>query len=205
MTMTDEAELQDMVAAEYLALADVLGSVSETEWDTPSLCEGWRVREVVAHMTMPARYDNEAFMAELRARDFDFGRLSNEVAARDGQLPTAQLVANLRDETLLRWQPPGGGYHGALNHVVIHSLDATVPLGAARRPPDATMRVLLDDLTTSGGHGHFGTDLSGRQLQASDLDWSYGSGPALRGSAAALALTLCGRKLPAGQLDGAPL
>lgn len=205
MTMTDEAELQEMVAAEYLALADVLGSVSETEWDTPSLCEGWRVREVVAHMTMPARYDNEAFMAELRARDFDFGRLSNEVAARDGQLPTAQLVANLRDDTLLRWQPPGGGYHGALNHVVIHSLDATVPLGAARRPPDATMRVLLDDLTTGGGHGHFGTDLSGRQLQASDLDWSYGSGPALKGSAAALALTLCGRKLPAGQLDGAPL
>ena len=25
-------------------------------WDAPSLCEGWRTREVVAHMTMPARY-----------------------------------------------------------------------------------------------------------------------------------------------------
>lgn len=203
--MTDDDELQEMVAAEYLALADVLDSASETDWDTPSLCAGWRVREVVAHMTMPARYDNDSFMAELRARDFDFGRLSNELAARDAQLPAAELVANLRDHTLLSWQPPGGGYRGALNHVVIHGLDATVPLGVARRPPDATMRALLDDLTEGGGHGHFGTDISGRQLQTTDLDWTYGDGQALKGSAAAVALALCGRELPPGQLDGPPL
>ena len=63
--MTD-VELQPRVAAEYLALADVLDSLSLAAWDTPSLCDGWRVREVAAHMTMPARYDEDAFMAELR-------------------------------------------------------------------------------------------------------------------------------------------
>ena len=204
--MPDDSTLQSMVAAEYLALADLLGSATDAAWDTPSLCEGWRVREVVAHLTMPARYDQAAFAAELQARDFDFGRLSNELAARDAQLPTQELVANLRADTLLRWAPPGGGYHGALDHVVVHSLDATVPLGLARRTPDETIRVVLTDLTEGGIHEHFGTDISGRRLEASDLDWSHGSsGPVLRAKAEDLALIICGRTVPAGRLDGQPL
>ena len=57
-------------------------------WDAPSLCEKWRTREVVAHVTMPARYDGPAFMAELEAAGGDFTRLSDAIAARDGALPT---------------------------------------------------------------------------------------------------------------------
>jgi uncharacterized protein (TIGR03083 family) len=203
--VTDYSNLQPIVAAEYLALADLLTWASEADWNTPSLCDGWRVREVIAHLTMPARYDQEAFLAELRAHNFDFGLLSNEVAARDAQLDTPELVANLRAETLLHWAPPEGGYHGALNHVVIHGLDVTVPLGVQRRPPDETLRIVLDDLTAGGVHAHFGTNLTGRALEATDLDWSYGSGPALRGLAGHLALVLCGRRIPPGQLQGEPL
>ena len=81
------------------------------------------------------------------------------------------------------WTPPGGGWHGAVNHVVIHGLDVTVPLGVPRRSPDATIRVVLDDLTGGGVQAHFGTSIEGRRLQATDLDWSYGSGPVLRGPA----------------------
>jgi uncharacterized protein (TIGR03083 family) len=203
--MTDDANLQPTVAAEYLALADTLDAATDAEWNSPSLCDRWRVREVIAHLTMPARYDQEAFMAELRARNFDFGRLSNEIAARDAQLPTDELGANLRSDVLLHWAPPEGGYHGALNHVVIHGLDATAPLGLQRRPPDETMRVILEDLTEGNGHAHFGTVITGRRLEANDLDWSYGSGSGLRGTATDLALTLCGRTLPPGRLEGEPL
>ena len=81
--MTNDADLQPAVAAEFLALAGLLDSAAVAQWDTPSLCAGWRVREVIAHMTMAARYSEEEFMAELRRCDFDFGRLSNELAARD--------------------------------------------------------------------------------------------------------------------------
>jgi uncharacterized protein (TIGR03083 family) len=201
--VTDDTALQPTVAAAYLSLADVLASATEADWDTPSLCEGWRVREVIAHLTMPARYDDEAFMAELQARNFDFGRLSNEIAARDAQLEPDELVANLRDDVLLHWAPPGGGYHGALNHVVIHGLDVTLPLGAGGRPPDETMRIVLDDLTGGGGHEHFGTVIAGRRLEATDLDWSYGSGAVLRGTSGDLASVLCGRKIPPARLEGA--
>jgi len=201
--MTDDADLQPAVAAELLALASLLESATEAQWDTPSLCAGWRVREVVAHMTMAARYPEDKFMAELRRCDFDFDRLSNEIASRDAELPTSELVASLRSDVMRHWTPPGGGWHGALNHVVIHGLDVTVPLGVPRRSPDATIRIVLDDLTTGGVHQHFGARVDGR-LQATDLDWSYGSGPVLRGKAEDLALALCGRTVPEGRLEGEP-
>jgi uncharacterized protein (TIGR03083 family) len=202
--MTVDADLQPAVAAEFLALADLLDSATQAQWDTPSLCEGWRVREVVAHMTMAARYPEDKFMAELRRCDFDFGRLSNEIASRDAALPPGELVADLRSEVMQHWAPPGGGYHGALNHVVIHGLDVTVPLGVPRRSPDETIRIILDDLTKADVHARFGTRIEGRRLQATDLDWSYGSGSPLRGAAEDLALVLCGRTLPPGRIAGEP-
>jgi uncharacterized protein (TIGR03083 family) len=198
-TLTD-SDLQRRTANELVALADVLDAVPPAQWDAPSLCTGWRVREVIAHLTMPARYTSERFMAELAAHDFDFGRLSDAVAARDAGLPTAELIANLRSETLQHWAPPEGGQRGALNHVVVHSLDVTVPLAARRREDAQTMRVVLDDLTAGGVHAHFGTAIDGRRLEATDVDWSYGSGPVLRGPAHHLVLALCGRAVPGWQL-----
>jgi uncharacterized protein (TIGR03083 family) len=200
--MTQDADLQPVVAAEYQRLADRLASVPAEAWETPSLCEGWRVREVIAHLTMPARYDEEAFMEQLRAHGFDFTKLSDEVAARDGQADPESLVADLQSERLQRWAPPDGGYHGALNHVVIHSLDVTVPLGAGRLTPDEAIWVVLDDLTAGGVHQHFGTEIAGRRLESTDLAWSWGTGPVVRGNAGDLALVLCGRRVPEGHLEG---
>jgi hypothetical protein len=81
-------------------------------------------------------------MAELRRCDFDFGRLSNELAARDAELPASELVASLRAEVMQHWTTPGGGWHGVLNHVVIHGLDVKVPLGVPRREAGPVREVL---------------------------------------------------------------
>src|SRR5580693_1182412 len=169
--LTDDAYFQPAVAAELTSLADLLDDASDAQWDTPSLCAGWRVREVVAHMTMAARYSEEEFMAKLQRCAFDFTRLSNEIAVRDAKLPAGELIANLRSEVMQHWAPPGGGYHGALNHAVIHGLDVTVPLGAPRLSPDQTIRVILDDLTEGDVNERFGIDIAGRHLQATDLEW----------------------------------
>ena len=72
--MTDAAALHGTIAAEYGALADQLEGAGDDVWDAPSLCEKWSTREVVAHMTMPARYDGPAFMAEIAAVGGDFTR-----------------------------------------------------------------------------------------------------------------------------------
>lgn len=202
--MTDD-ELQPLITDTYVAAAQLLEASAPERWDVPSLCAGWRVREVVAHLTMPARYNEDAFMAELREDEFDFTRLSNRIAGRDATLATSELIANLRDDALHRWTPPGGGHRGALNHVVIHSLDITVPLEEPRCASDTAIRIVLDDLTEGGGHAHFGTDIQQRHLQATDIDWSYGSGAQLSGTAAHLALHICGRNVPTDRLQGETL
>src|SRR5450759_4656712 len=109
--MTDDSELQPAVAAQFQALAELLSSASDAAWNTESLRDGWRIREVVAHMTMPARYSEDEFMAELERCAYDFTRLSNEIATRDADVPSAQLVVDLRSDVLHHWTPPGGGYH----------------------------------------------------------------------------------------------
>jgi uncharacterized protein (TIGR03083 family) len=200
---TDSAEAAAAIAGEYLALADILDGAGPAVWDAPSLCEGWRTREVIAHMTIPARYDGPAFMSELEAAGGDFTRLSNAVAARDADLPEAALVENLRSQTLHTWEPPGGGLSGALTHCVIHGLDITEAVPLARLVPAERVAAVLGALEDAGGADLFGVNLSGAQLRADDLDWSYGSGEVVTGPAQVLALVLCGRRVPQGRLGGA--
>ena len=201
----EDSDLQPVFAAQLLGLANFLDGATDAQWNSLSLCEGWRVREVIAHITMAVRYSDEAFMAELADCEYDFPRLSNLIAGRDAERPTAELVANLRSETMLLWVPPGGGYHGALNHVVIHGLDVTVPLGLPRLATDEAMVIVLDDLSQGNAHEYFGIDISGRRLEATDLGWSYGSGPVLSAEATDLALMICGRTVPGIRVEGEPL
>ena len=85
---------------------------------------------------------------------------------------------------------------------MIHGLDALVPLGVDRRVPEDRLRVVLDSITAPAARKHFGTDLSGIELRATDMEWSFGSGQPVSGAAQDLALVLCGRKLPPGRLAG---
>ena len=200
MTTDETIDLQAAVAAEFRWLADALDGRADVAWDTPSLCAGWRVREVVAHMTMPVRYTPPEFYAELQACQGDFTALSNLVAARDAALPTATLIANLRDEAMHAWIPPGGGLIGALSHVVIHGLDITVPLGVARPAPDQTVPAVLDHLTLGGGHANFGFELDHLCMQATDMNWTFGFGTPITGTTADLALLISGRNLAPGRI-----
>ncbi len=201
MSACNGIDLPATVTAEFLALAELLDDMDDASWNTLSLCAGWRVREVVAHVTMPVRYSPAQFQAELQDCGGDFTKLSNRIASRDAMLPTGALVECLRDEAMHHWTPPGGGDIGALTHVVIHGLDITVPLGRGHRPDEA-LRTVLDDLTTGGTHLHFGVGLDGVHLRATDMDWRFGSGHTVTGAAEHLALVLCGRALPAGRVEG---
>ncbi len=195
-------DLSEAVAEEYLALADLLASSPVEVWEAPSLCVGWRTREVVAHMTMPARYSGPAFMAELAAAGGDFTRLSNEVAARDGALPAARLLDDLRSEVLHAWQPPGGGVEGALTHCVIHALDIIEAVPLDRTVPEARVRAVLDLLRAPDGLNLFGVELAGVRLEADDMEWCCGSGDVVSGPGQALVLVLSGRSLPRGRVRG---
>jgi uncharacterized protein (TIGR03083 family) len=191
-----ENDLQPLVASEYRSLYDALSALAEAEWNRDSLCEGWSIRQVIAHLTMPARYSPEQYGAELAAAGYDFTTVSNRVAARDASLPRGQLLADLASDTLAQWSTPDGGVIGSLAHVVIHGLDATVPTGLGSVASEDAVRAVLDNLTSQGVHRHFGTSIDGRRLEAEDIAWTYGTGETVTAPAHLLILALAGRATP---------
>jgi uncharacterized protein (TIGR03083 family) len=189
------SDMQTWAAATYDGLADLLASAPAQTWDAPSLCQNWQVRHVIAHVTMPARLTPQQFGAEMAAAGGDFTVLSDSVAARDASLPVADQLGALRSQLLHDWQPPGGGGAAALSHAVIHSLDVTIALDQpAVAPADAVVAV-LDQLAAANG-AFFGIDLTGVRLEATDTDWSWGSGEAVRADSGPLVALLSGRTLP---------
>jgi uncharacterized protein (TIGR03083 family) len=191
-------DLQSWVAPTFESLADLLAAAPAAVWDAPSLCEKWQVRHVVAHVTMPARMTPERYGAELAAAGGDFAVLSDTVAVRDADRPPASLLEELRSPVLHAWQPPGGGAAGALSHAVIHSLDVTVALDRPAVAPAEAVVAILDQLTAAGG-AWFGVNLAGVRLEATDTDWSWGSGDAVRADSGQLVALLSARTLPDGR------
>jgi len=197
--MTD---IRAAVAGERADLAVVLAGLTADDWDRPSLCAGWRVREMVAHITMPFRYSTPRFVLGMVKSRGNFTRFADRAARQDAaSLSAADLTRAVRDNVDHPWKPPGGGYAGALSHDVIHGLDITVALGIDRQVPEDRLRHILDDLKPRQVK-YFDVDLSGIQLRATDLDWTFGTGEPLTGTAQDLLLVLSGRSLPPGHLTG---
>jgi uncharacterized protein (TIGR03083 family) len=185
--------LREHTAAERERLAGLLAALAPDQWGTPSLCAGWAVREVVAHMTMPFRTSMPRVLLGLVTAGFSFNRYADRAARADtARLSDPQLLAALRDNARHPWQPPGGGPAGALSHDVIHGLDITEPLGLPPAPPDRIVAVLNG--STPKSFAYFGVDLTGRQLRAADADIVIGSGAPLTMPVKDILLTVTGRR-----------
>jgi uncharacterized protein (TIGR03083 family) len=188
--------IRDVIAAERLGVAEVLGGLTAEQWRAPSLCAGWSVAHLAAHVTMPFRYPPVRFLLELARARGDFHAVNDRVAARDHVLPQAELVAALRDNAAHPWRPPGTGWEAPLTHDVVHGLDVTRALGIDREPAPEALRVVLDNLAKPQVAKHFGVSTEGMALRATDLDWSSGEGRPLVGRSSDLVLTLSGRRIP---------
>ncbi len=149
--MTDD-QIRDETFAERARLAAILVELTADQWAAPSLCAGWRVSEVVAHITMPFRLSGRQFAVGMLAARGNFNRMADRYARRDAAaMPPEQLLACLRDNTRHPWNPPGGGVRGALSHDVIHGLDITVALGLDQRVPGERLRIVLDGVKPRAG------------------------------------------------------
>ncbi len=201
-TTPTESRIRAEIAAERRELADVFDRLHHSQWNAPSLCAGWRVREVVAHMSLGFRHSLPRTLWELAKARGSLHRMTDRCARADAAaFTTEDLAAQIRDNAHHPWTPPVGGYTSALGHDVVHGLDVTVALGLDRRVPPERVRLLLAAVDAKSLK-FFGADLRGVALHADDLDWTYGSGAPVRGAAQDLLLVAFGRKVPPGRLRG---
>jgi uncharacterized protein (TIGR03083 family) len=175
-----QLDLTDPIARETAEererLAGLYAELTPEQWAAPSLCAGWRVREVLAHVTMPYRHSALRVLRGIAAARGDFNRFADRIARADtARLSDAQLLAALRDNVEHTWQPPRGGQSGALSHDVIHGLDVTEALGLPRPPADRVRQVVVG--AGPRAFAFFGVDLAGLRLVATDTDLTVGDGP----------------------------
>jgi hypothetical protein len=92
-------------------LVELLEDLSEQEWRQPSLCEGWTVRQVAAHVALQNMTRSEmarSVLAMVRAGGLNGG--IREAACRHALLPTERIIAEIRDQIGI-WRPlPLGNY-----------------------------------------------------------------------------------------------
>jgi uncharacterized protein (TIGR03083 family) len=194
------------IATERIALADDLDGLSPEQWETPSLCAGWTVRDVVGHLVSPHqpmhRLVSQVSVELVKARG-DLDRAFSAIAVREARRSTSDLVAALRAAADGRFRPPGFGPSAPLADVLIHSQDIRVPLRLPVERPVEDWLPALDLMMTPRAGRVFGVvSTSGLRVVASDLDWSYGDGEEVRGPASALGLSLFCRPARLGELTG---
>jgi uncharacterized protein (TIGR03083 family) len=191
----------EMARAEREDFAALLDELSPDQWESPTLCPGWRVRDVVAHAF---GYDS-LNRAQLVERFIRGGLMVNRINEL-GVLELAESSpAELRDLVRSHLEPRGltAGFGGriALTDNMIHQQDIRRPLGMPRRIPSERIRAALDFAryapTIRGAWRARGV-----RLVADDLAWSAGRGPAVRGSGEALLMAMGGRRAALDDLSG---
>lgn len=192
-----------MVAAERRELADLLDGLEEAQWNAPSLCAGWRVRDVVAHLLMEVTIGVPRLLLGLARHRFDFDRFASDWAIAEARAGAgARLAQRLRANADNRFSPPGAGPEAPLTHLVTHGQDIRRPLGMVQPIPAARANLTLDQLVSDRARRLHRGRLDGLTLSSTDTGWTHGVGAAVEGSAAALITTIAGRPDAVDELNG---
>ncbi|HEU0192525.1 MAG TPA: maleylpyruvate isomerase family mycothiol-dependent enzyme [Mycobacterium sp.] len=191
----------ELAAAERAELAILLRSLSPQQWQAPSLCAGWTVRDVVAHMLSYEELSPAEFV-----RRFLRGRLrlyrANTIGLEDYVDHGPQQLLDLLDRSIRpRGFPAAFGGRIALTDGMIHQQDIRRPLGIPRDIPAGRLVPALNFARIAPPLG-MGRRVRGLRLIATDFDWVAGHGPEVRGPGEALLLCIAGRRGVVDELEG---
>ena len=200
----DEQAIRGIVAAERLSLCDALDGLDAGRWSTASLCAGWTVREVVAHLTLPTRTSLARMVLEMARARGDFDRMADRTARRRAaRYQPRSLVAQLSGTADSPRRMPGSSPMDPLVDVLVHAQDVCRPLGIQRRMPVTAAAAVLDHVTASTFFGA-PARLGGLRLAATDCAWTHGpaDSPEVRGGTQDLLLAATGRAAGVDGLTG---
>jgi uncharacterized protein (TIGR03083 family) len=187
-------------------VAELLESLPDEQWQHPSLCEGWTVRDVGAHLTLQQMTLAQAVRVVLRnpSHALDVNRIIHESSRRQAAaLSTEAIVAAIRATVGQRRHNVGVTLRETLIDNLVHGLDIAIPLKLDLEiPADAAVEAAARVRSYHGtGKNRVFREIPLRdfRLVATDHAWSAGDGPEIRGPIRALLLLLTGR--PAGLAD----
>lgn len=191
-----------MIDDERAALADALAGLPDSDWDKPSLCAGWTVREVVGHVIAIAQQTPPKFFGKLIRAGFSFNKLVNtDIQRIVGGRSNAELVEVLRASVKARTAPPGPT-ESWLGETLVHGEDIFRALGGYREHPAEHVVAAANFYTKSNLLIGAKNRINGVHLRATDTDWQHGRGPEVSGPAIALVLAMTGRKVALDDLSG---
>ncbi|MGA5761307.1 maleylpyruvate isomerase family mycothiol-dependent enzyme [Nonomuraea bangladeshensis] len=195
-------DVWSMVHAERLALIDDLRHLDDEQWEKASLCAGWTVHDVAAHLVDTARTTRLGFVVGLVRARFDFHRQNARGVERERGASPRETLERLRQVALRRTTPPAP-LESRLVEELVHGEDIRRPLGLARSYPEqAVVRSLRLQARTPASFGG-AKELTARvRLTASDVDLAIGDGPEVSGSALSLLLAVSGRRVALDELAG---
>lgn len=200
--------LTDLIRSERLALIELLETLGPEEWVVPSLCAGWTVQDVAAHVAWsPSLGPLEAAAVALRA-GFRMNRVNEDNVRRWSPRGPEAILEQLRVDVAHDLRSPGITETMALTDAVCHAVDIRRPLGRPRRLDAEAFPVVADCLARTrwpgtlvmGGNPR--ARVAGVRLVADDLDWTRGAGPVVRAPAEVLLRLLAGRRVALGELHG---
>lgn len=200
---TDYDELRYEELASISALCHTLDA---SQWDTPSLCEGWRVRDVIGHMSVGYTTGLPTMLAKLARVGFNVPKASKAESIAFASSRTPEQLLDVFD-SIFQQRIRKGITHfikpteGLLDHVVHHQ-DIRRPLGLPRQIPEQRLVAALDVIPTLSGFVGSKARSVNLRLVATDVDWHHGDGPEVRGSGEVLLLALTGRSGVLEELEG---
>ncbi|MGH3736476.1 MAG: maleylpyruvate isomerase family mycothiol-dependent enzyme [Micromonosporaceae bacterium] len=201
MTAMVKPDLMALATQERTELAEFLATLSPEQWDAPTLCSEWRVRDVVAHMFSYEELDRRGTFLRFAKGWFWPGRVNQvgveEYATRTPRELLTLVRANLRPRGLTA----GFGGMIALVDGTIHHQDIRRPLGMPREIPAERLLPVLRLVFRAPQTRAFGR-ARGLRLVATNLDFTHGAGPEVRGPAESILMAITGRHGVVDELSG---
>lgn len=188
--MSDSKPAVAMARDERSDLLEFLRTLTPAQWNAPSLCHGWSIKDVAAHMIS---YDDLGIVG--MAKRFAKGRViwANEAGVEEyRKLSTDELLETFEQ----RLTPAGltaglGGMIGLVDGT-IHHQDIRRALHRPRHIPTDRLATVVAAVPSNPRLGAR-KRIKGLRLVADDLDWTHGQGHEVRGPAEAIMMAISGR------------
>ncbi|WP_169516423.1 maleylpyruvate isomerase family mycothiol-dependent enzyme [Gulosibacter molinativorax] len=186
------------IATTLERLAELLETLTDEQWEAQSLCDDWRVRDVVGHIVWRVGEANGTMMRRsiknLGRAGFNIAKSISQIGIEVGKSPRVELIERLREIAAEKLQGHGRIGFIELTEAVVHTYDITealeLPIRLSPRSTGAVARVQAES-PRGGKNTRIAKEHS---LRATDARWLVGQGSPIDATAGEIIMHLFGRR-----------